>query len=763
VFVTQPAERALYLAGAGTGINAGAAAFTANGVVYASSTSALATGSALTFDGSSLVGTGKFQSQVMRIKDAAYSELYFSTADAGGAGALSYEHSTNTLKFYANSAERMTLTSSLLSVVPGATIQGLTVGRGAGAVSTNTAVGASALAGNTSGVENTAIGAAALTLNTTGFANVALGDNTLRTNLTGEQNTALGHNVLYLATGSFNTGAGSNTLRFNTTGINNTAFGFNALFSNETASNNTAFGYQAGYSNLTGAEMTAVGVQAMYFNQTGAENSAFGRQALYSNVSGSNNVAIGLQSLRNNTAASNNTAIGYQAGFNTTAANNISIGFQAGYNVTSATGTVAIGIRALGYGGAGVTGSQNIGIGDNALYNQTSGLANTAIGGQALYSNTTASNNTAVGYQALYANTTASQNTAVGYEAGLSNLTGTYNTYLGWAAGRSHVNTTSAGSVLVGAAAGYNMTTAGHNTFIGVDSGGSITTGSKNSILGRYNGNQGGLDIRTASNYIVLSDGDGNPRLTNNASAWSISPTFPAWSDYGAMQYSDGAGVYGYLQDELGVFTNAYYNSGWKYRVSSKTASWAYAYQGSYYWNSVDAGTAGAAITWTQIMGVAKGSTLALQGATPQAGTGITFPATQAASTNANTLDDYEEGTWTPTDASGAVLTFTSVGGEYTKIGRQIIAYFMVTFPSTASSGQITIGGLPYNSASSSNVANPGSGGFTYQTASISNVTMAIAAGGAQFNFWTLAGAAVPNSSASTFTLRGWFQYFTNT
>ncbi len=52
VFVTQPAERALYLNGAGTGIDAGVASFTANGVVYASSTSALATGSALTFDGS---------------------------------------------------------------------------------------------------------------------------------------------------------------------------------------------------------------------------------------------------------------------------------------------------------------------------------------------------------------------------------------------------------------------------------------------------------------------------------------------------------------------------------------------------------------------------------------------------------------------------------------------------------------------------------------------------------------------------------------
>ncbi|NBW23115.1 MAG: tail fiber domain-containing protein, partial [Caulobacteraceae bacterium] len=46
----------------------------------------------------------------------------------------------------------------------------------------------------------------------------------------------------------------------------------------------------------------------------------------------------------------------------------------------------------------------------------------------------------------------------------------------------------------------------------GINSGYFITTGSKNTILGNYTGNNGGLDIRTASNYVVLSDGDGNPR-----------------------------------------------------------------------------------------------------------------------------------------------------------------------------------------------------------------------------------------------------------
>ena len=60
--------------------------------------------------------------------------------------------------------------------------------------------------------------------------------------------------------------------------------------------------------------------------------------------------------------------------------------------------------------------------------------------------------------------------------------------------------------------AGYSATSGNNNTFVGVGSGYFVSTGAKNVILGGHNGNQGGLDIRTASNYIVLSDGDGNPR-----------------------------------------------------------------------------------------------------------------------------------------------------------------------------------------------------------------------------------------------------------
>ncbi len=81
--------------------------------------------------------------------------------------------------------------------------------------------------------------------------------------------------------------------------------------------------------------------------------------------------------------------------------------------------------------------------------------------------------------------------------------------------------------------------------------------------------------------------------------------------------------------------------------------------------------------------------------------TGLTFNATQSASAGANTLDDYEEGTWTPVDVSGASLTFTvSSSPSYTKIGRLVIAAAIVTYPSTASGSTAKIGGFPFTIAS---------------------------------------------------------------
>ena len=95
---------------------------------------------------------------------------------------------------------------------------------------------------------------------------------------------------------------------------------------------------------------------------------------------------------------------------------------------------------------------------------------------------------------------------------------------------------------------------------------------------------------------------------------------------------------------------------------------------------------------------------IVVSGTTPSLN-GITFPATQVASADANTLYDYEEGTWTPTDTSGAGLTFTSIQAFYTKVGRMVTLNASFTFPSTASAAGISIGGIPfpYNFSNSEN------------------------------------------------------------
>jgi len=132
-----------------------------------------------------------------------------------------------------------------------------------------------------------------------------------------------------------------------------------------------------------------------------------------------------------------------------------------------------------------------------------------------LANNTSGSFNTAFGTNALFGNTTASNNTAVGYQAGYSNTTGTGNVYVGEQAGYS---TTSSYNTLVGEAAGNTVTSGQKNTFVGNNSGGGMTTGSNNTIIGTFDGNYGGLDIRTSSNNIVLSDGSRNPRIVVNSS-----------------------------------------------------------------------------------------------------------------------------------------------------------------------------------------------------------------------------------------------------
>jgi hypothetical protein len=252
--------------------------------------------------------------------------------------------------------------------------------------------------------------------------------------------------------------------------------------------------------------------------------------------------------------------------------------------------------------------SSNTAAGYNALVTNTSGIENTAVGVGALQSSTS-NGNTAVGTRSLNSNTSY-LNTAVGFESLKVNTSGNINVAVG---GNSMLaNTSGSGNTAVGYDSLKGNTTASNNTAVGYQAGSLITTGSKNSILGLYTGSAAPISA-TGSNFIVLSDGDGNVV------------------------------------------------------ASAKT-----------------------------------GQTFALQGGTLSSGTGIAFPATASLSSNANTLDDYEEGTWTPVigGSSGeSGQTYSTQAGIYTKIGRLVVAQCKVEFTAkgTISGSFVQLKGLPFN------------------------------------------------------------------
>jgi len=597
-----------------------------------------------------------------------------------------------------------TLTTSL-----DASIYGITVGRGAGAVSTNTAVGGSALAGNTSGLEQVAVGYDAL------FTN---------------------------QTGSYNTAVGLGALKLNVSGSNNTAVGYLTLLQN-TASNNTAVGYQAGYSNQTGIDLVAVGYQA-------ANNV----------VSGSGNVAIGAEALQGVTTGTDNVAIGRFAmeAKSTSSSFNVSIGYASQVAAGIATSNTSVGYSSLRLN---QTGSNNVAIGSNSLYNNTTASSNTVVGHEAGYSNQTGAGNFFGGYQAGFASvgtTGIGYNTALGYLSGTALTTGYNNTFVG----------SSSGSAVI---SGIKNTIIGG--YSGNQGGLDIRTASNYIVLSDGDGNPRQYSDGSGS-WTIPASLNVNANLTAGSAV-----TYPQYSQSfslgttqwirlcrlgnpGTMRirYFLGSGnseeygevyintTYVAAQQQIQVSTQSYNNHLLEVRLVSLdgyptdvfflirsdslapsiawTAFDVRSNNGLAIYN--DTTTPGAATASLSIPYNGTGVKLtATNGIFGAFGGGVQFPATQNASSNANTLDDYERGTWTPSVASTGGATFTygaTTGGTYIKIGRwmYLMGVMNVATKSGGSSGDSLAIILPIN-AGASDVSGAGVG-YHISAATCTNLTV---------------------------------------
>ena len=420
--------------------------------------------------------------------------------NAASSNSLFYDPTTKEITYGSGSTGQTYVDLSTPQTIGGAKIfssdlkiNGLTFGKGAGSNNgVNTAIGASALASNTTGAYNTAIGFQVLTNNTTGNNNHALGFQVLAANTTGSRNTALGEA----------------SLPRNTSGSDNVAIGLSALFRNTTADNNIAIGTQALGNSLTGSNNVAIGSQTLTGNSTSSNNTAVGYQSL-KETSGSDNTALGRLSLMGNTIGSFNTAVGSLADVNS---NNLSNTTAIGYGARAlANNTIQLGAD----GSSFVTNGMNM---------YTTAISNVRTSGTLTLKDVTYPNTNGTAGQVLTANNNGNATwTTIASGADASTLTGTLPIAKGGTgettlAGVKNTLGLTSSKLSIGSDAG--LTNQGNNAIALGYNAGKTDQGASSIAIGYL---AGGTATQGISSIAIgpISGGGGNESVAIGLAAWT--------------------------------------------------------------------------------------------------------------------------------------------------------------------------------------------------------------------------------------------------
>jgi hypothetical protein len=110
----------------------------------------------------------------------------------------------------------------------------------------------------------------------------------------------------------------------------------------------------------------------------------------------------------------------------------------------------------------------------------------------------------------------------------------------------------------------------------------------------------------------------------------------------------------------------------------------------------------------------------------------IKFPSSQLPSSDANTLDDYEEGTWTPTVGGNA--TYIARAGTYVKIGRLVYIDYLLRVNILGTGSTSVISGLPFTAGAGSVPRSAGSLSYAAALAqSVYSISTNVDGNGIQF------------------------------
>ena len=409
-------------------------------------------------------------------------------------------------------------------------------------------------------------------------------------------------------------------------------------------------------------------------NDSGTSNTIFGKNTANSLDAGSNyntfigenvadatlndatyNVGIGYNALTDLTSADSNVAVGALCAENiTTGAENTAVGTGAMRNSLLAGNCVFVGREAGGNGVITADANGSVGVGMQSLYALTSGGKNVAVGYIAGSSITTGDSNVAIGHNAMDELVDGDRNIAIGHNA-MGNVVG---------------GTTSDGS--------------SDNIFIGFQSGGGAWTDSvcsQNIGIGSYS-----LDG-------ALDSADFNTTV----------------GAYGLSNVSSGSNNTSLGRESGTVITTGSNNTciGYDSEPSANSASNQTVIGASAVGQADNSVTLGNASVTAVYMAQDSGAVVYASG--------VNFPDSHSASGDANTLDDYQEGTWTPVLAVDSTDLSNQDGATvatYTKIGRMVWFELSYKFDGgeTIPSGiHLTLRGLP-ETPSISNQHNVGIG-----------------------------------------------------
>ena len=197
-----------------------------------------------------------------------------------------------------------------------------------------------------------------------------------------------------------------------------------------------------------------------------------------------------------------------------------------------------------------------------------------------------------------------------------------------------------------------------------------------------------------------------SPSFTGNV---GVGVTPEAWSSNNpALQIGSGGVLYSHVSNgtRVSLQGNAYVNSSnADAYITTNEASQHIQEDGTHLFKVAPSGTADAAISWTTGFEV-------LADGKARAKNGLLFGTDTAA---ANTLDDYEEGTWTPAILYGSLTITTIESAHYTKIGNVVVLQAYLTLANDGNGTDMQITGLPFaNGGTGSNANQYSMGGVSH-------------------------------------------------